>query len=102
MLACNGKRVEDGQCASNRPVNCKMAQGSVLPMVEVVVEGNSAKALVDTGCSTTIVHSKYVDQCDGVTRIRTFDGSEVKCRGTRLIRLEVENKKLSVRVIVAD
>ena len=62
----------------------------------------AVRALVDTGCSTTVVASRLVDTCEGASSLVAFDGREVECRGRSRVELKVAGVALSVRVIVAD
>ena len=45
-----------GCCANSHPAQGGIGVGS-LPSVEVVVNGIPVVALVDTGCTTSLVHS---------------------------------------------
>lgn len=62
----------------------------------------SARGLVDTGCTKTIVHSKLVDGCTGETFIGVFDGSQVKCKGSTVVHLVIDNRPLSLHAVVSD
>ena len=60
-----------------------------------------ARALVDTGCSTTVVASRLVGKCEREGgRLVSVDGGEIKCEGTRNIELTVQGVRLRLRVMV--
>ena len=63
-------------CASSHPVTVK---ASSLPFIWVVVEGKEVKALVDSECFVSIVHSRLLRNCSGESRLLAFNGTEVKC-----------------------
>lgn len=60
------------------------------------------RALVDTGCSTTVVKSQLVDCHIRECRMFAFDGREVKCKGKCWTELVVGEKHLEVEVVVID
>ena len=74
----------------------------VLPVVDVWVGGRAVRALVDTGCSTTVVTPDLVNGCSGSSSMVAFDGREVPCRGMSLAQFVVRGVPISVRAIVAD
>jgi len=55
-----GKR-QQGVCGANsHPLSQLKAQKMQMPIVAVNINGCFRRALVDTGCTTTIVHSTVV------------------------------------------
>ena len=61
----------------------------MLPVVEVRLGGRTLRALVDTGCSTTVVKTSLVDRCEGGSRMTAFDNRVVECRGVSWVDLMV-------------
>lgn len=79
----------------------KALQG-MSPQVEVTLNRRSEKALVDTGCTSTIVTKDMVDTCNGTSSITAVDGREVKCNGTSIVRLMVRGMSLTIQAIVIN
>ena len=74
-----------------------------LPMISLIVNGNKVKALVDTGCSITMIEEKAIGKYDVCSdRITAFDGNSVICRGRSVKQLTVGHQTISVEVIVVD
>ena len=94
--------MESSYCAGSYSYNQVKALPSSLPQVEVLVKGKRAKALVDTGCSTTVVAAHLVDNCSGTCSLVAFDGREVQCKGTSTIEFGVRGVQMRIRVIVAS
>ncbi|KAK7073396.1 hypothetical protein SK128_018730 [Halocaridina rubra] len=61
-----------------------------------------AKVLVNIGCSTTVVHSRYMAQCEGDAHIDAFDGGQIRCRGESWLKLSVRGIYLTVRAEMSD
>lgn len=62
-------------------------------------------ALVDTGCTTTIVKASLVQKCERDrtdTYMVAFDGRQVKCCGTCHIGLTVAENQVEVRAVIVD
>ena len=74
----------------------------MLPLVNVVLSGVTLPALVDTGCSTILVRSKYSRRANGSFSVVAFDGRVVKCRGKEEVRLGAGDKVVSVEMIVVE
>ena len=51
--------------------------------------GRAVRALVDTGCTTTMVRSSLVGDRVGESWMSAFDGRKVRCGGERPVNLEV-------------
>lgn len=63
--------------------------------------GRRVRALVDSGCSTTVCASRLVGECTEKCRgLVAVDGREVECEGTKEVELTVQGVQLSIRVIV--
>ena len=71
-------------------------------IVSVVLGGITLQALVDTCCSTILVCSKYSRKANGSFSAVAFDGMVIKCRGKEDVRLGVEDKVVSVEMIVVE
>lgn len=75
-----------------------------LPTVQVFVNGVECTALVDLGCSQTLV-SKAVCRCwrQEEVGVLTADGRTLKCHGYGKIKLGVEQiQPVNVEVLVVD
>lgn len=97
-----GKRAKGDCCAGSRPCDRIEALPNGLPVVEVGLSDEVVGALVDTGCSTTIVASWLAGRCSGVTTMVAFDGREVQCGGTKFMKIQVGDSQIKVKVIVSD
>jgi hypothetical protein len=88
-------------CASGFP------EGSAqLPSVWVTVDGSRAHALVDTGCSRTIVGRRLVRGSARIKRIREavvmMDGSSVQCTRGAIVRVVVDGEVVEIDCLVVD
>ena len=81
---CNQGSGRGGAAASEpNPLGRVKALPSSLPVAEVLVGGRVARALVDTGCSTTVLASEIVGEYKGEEgRPVAVDGREIRCEGT--------------------
>ena len=70
-----------------------MAHFSSLPVIRARVQGKCATALVDSGCSSSIVRSLYSKHADGNKYITAFDGRSVMSRGEQMLEIEIGNIK---------
>lgn len=66
------------------------------------IGGRKVKALVDSGCSKSIVSSNFGDKCRGNCNVVAFDGSVVKCKGESNVTITVNNMTLNVDMVVTD
>jgi transposase InsO family protein len=74
-----------------------------LPVVSIVASGERVQALVDTGCSQTIVAQRLArNVTNGAGRIMTVNGSSVSCAGTTMVQLGVGERKLVVHGLVLE
>ena len=77
-------------CTSGHPLAQLMAREMKLPIISVTINNSLRRALVDTGCTTTIVHSSVADQCKTIASyVTAFDGSIVGCRRRGGLEMEV-------------
>ena len=70
-----------------------------LPVIEVDMGGVAVNALVDTGCTTTMVRAHLVRECEADEKemyMVAFDGRQVKCSGTCLVKLVVAERQVEV------
>lgn len=66
-----------------------------------MVRKKEVRALVDSGCSTTIVVSRLVPECEGEeSRLVAVDGREIVCEGERNVELMVQGIQLGVKAII--
>ena len=73
-----------------------------VPVVEVSLDGRQALAIVDTGCSRSMVKRRNQGAVVDGTSVLAFDGREVKCYGYDDIRLVIGEKTVRVRVRVTE
>ena len=71
-------------------------------MIEVVVNGQMAKALVDTGCTRTMVRGDLSSQAMGERVLAAVDGREVRCRGSAHAEIVVGRNMVRQEVVVMD
>jgi len=72
-------------------------------MITVTVQGHSRRALIDTGCSNTMIRAGLVEKWTGdAVQASAFDGRTVECKGTAQIEMEVDGEKVSTRATVID
>ena len=75
---------------------------TALPIIEVRVEGREVRALVDTGCTTTMVRSSLVGERVGENWMSAFDGRKVRCGGERPMNLEVRGTPVEVSAVAIE
>ena len=104
MLEAAGKRLQErGICATSLLNNGGM---SALSVIRLKVNGMVATALVDTGCSKTILNKKFLpkSQCrySNSQKVVTFEGKVHQCTGSAVVILEVDGIKARDEVILVD
>ena len=104
MLEAAGKRLQErGICATSLLNNGGM---SALSVIRLKVNGMVATALVDTGCSKTILNKKFLpkSQCrySNSQKVVTFEGKVHQCTGSAVVILEVDGIKACDEVILVD
>ena len=95
----------DNACASmvtERSESSKSGCAKGVPVIRVCVNGKICSALVDTGCSNSLIRSGLVDQWTGEVHTQAFDGRSVKCMGTSNVHLEVAGEKMRIEATVID
>ncbi|XP_065668044.1 uncharacterized protein LOC136088283 [Hydra vulgaris] len=79
---------------------------SALSVIRLKVNGMVATALVDTGCSKTILNKKFLpkSQCrySNSQKVVTFEGNVHQCTGSAVVILEVDGIKARDEVILVD
>ena len=88
-----------GCCANSHPA--QVGIGS-LPSVEVVVNGIPVVALLDTGCTTSLVQSGIAGTHYGKTRVVAFDGKYVDCLGKSKVEFEIGGRTLVKEALVVN
>ena len=79
--------------------------GGRLPVIEVYMGSAVVNALVDTGCTTTMVKEQLVRSYETDKRetfMVAFDGRQVRCCGMSRIKLNVAKKLVEVSAVVVD
>ena len=66
------------------------------------IGGHEVVALVDMGCTTTMVQTHLIRDWKERSDARAFNGRKVKCWGKTNVMLELEGHQLSVEVLVVD
>ncbi|XP_068240111.1 uncharacterized protein [Palaemon carinicauda] len=97
-----GKRVRGDCCACSLPFDDKKVHLDTLPIIDVWIGNETAKGLIDTGCSTSVVLFKFLPHCKGEVYISVFDGSHIKCKVTYCVELGVNGKCVTVRAVVSN
>ena len=93
------KRIPESVCAGTSPRSGLEA----LPLINVCVQGKQFKALVDTGCSKSVLSPKV---CKSWKKIRqyvvTVDGSQLPCVGKVTTPLSIDGCAIKVNCLVAE
>ena len=71
-----------------------------LPIIEVVMNSKKLRALVDSGCTTTLVTPEITDDWNDKSRITVLDDRDVDCKGISLMKLVVSGMKLNINAVV--
>ena len=81
-----GKR---NRCTGGYPFKPVMAHDGSLPTIKVLAEGKEARALVDIGCTATLIHSGCSNGCRSKSSMKAVNKKEVVCRGVSAVMLEI-------------
>ena len=104
MYKAAGKRGEERSVCTNSLSNTRGL--SALVVIQIKVDGKSARAVVDTGCSTTIIFQNSVsnDQLERASdvKVTTFGGEFQKCVETVTVSIEVGNLYARDQVLMAS
>ena len=101
-MSGGGKRIKGDFCACSRPGNIVKVRLDTLPIIDVMIGGKLARGLVDTGCSTSVVHAKFVPRCDGEQLISAFNGDQVKCMGLQKVNIVVDCVGVDVEAVISE
>ena len=74
-----------------------------MPLVVVRVGGKQATALVDSGCSTTVVTNRLVsglELLDADEKVKMMDGSIVKVQQKSQVKIQCGEESAEVRALV--
>ena len=77
-----------------------MKEGA-LPIVEVLVGNRKMRALVDTGCTDSIIRPGLVTPDGQSPCVVAFDGRRVPCHGRAVVSLIVQQSEIQVDIIVS-
>ena len=92
-----------GCCAGSNPVKLSAAAKYKLPVIVVSVAGEAVSALIDTGCSKSIVREKYAPQnVKRKSQMVAFDGRLVDCKGNAMVQVELGSSEVAVEMVVTD
>ena len=91
-----GKRLREVACASDFPASVK-----ALPSVSVLVENEKVQAMVDSGCTKTIVARRLARNIHRCGQVIAVDGSLVAC-GMANLEVVVNGIKLVLQCLVLD
>ena len=83
-------------CDSSYPGNRLKAQYWPLPIIEVVVDNTVMTALVDTGCTTTLINSRLMSGCSTCGTVKVVDGRDIKCKGARQVEIKVHGVRVKM------
>lgn len=95
----DGKRRGENWCASSSPIDRTIM---ALPRVSEVVNGRNVHAVMDTGCTRSIVSRSLVVNVLGDCSVTTVDGRSVQCTGMSRVRVVVGGQTFWLSVIVAE
>ena len=105
MRFCKEREEKDGVGQGHDVSSCQLetVRGFLnrVPVVEVTIAGNKTLALIDTGCSQSMVVRRFTDKVSGETSVLAFDGREVRCLGYSRLSVEVGGETVvqDVRVV---
>ena len=73
-----------------------------LPIIEVVVNNTVMTALVDTGCTTTLINSRLMSGCGRCGTVKAVDGRDIKCKGVWQVEIKVRGVRVKVEAILMN
>ena len=89
-------------CVNDVPLETVGRARLKVPVINVVVNGRDARALVDTGCTTTMVHERFAGGVSGEAMVSAFDGRKVRCKGASKVEMVVAGDKMEREVTVVS
>ena len=102
LYSDSGKQARGSFCASSYPGNRLKAQYWPLPIIEVVVNNTVMTALVDTGCTTTLINSRLMSGCSRCGIVKAVDGRDIKCKRARQVEIKVRGVQVKVEAILMN
>lgn len=91
-----GKRRQESWCAGSSPASGLAA----LPIIEVTINGRRVRALVDSGCSRTVVREGLCKVQGPSCDVTAVDGSRVVCEGRSDAVINVRGVSVKVWCVV--
>ena len=91
-----------GTCSYGSALKTVSSRMSRVPIIEVTVNAMPARALVDTGCTSTMVTEQFVNNVRGKRVMAAFDGREVVCKGSATVNMSVGSEKFQQEVTVVE
>lgn len=73
-----------------------------VPVISVVVNDKVRRALVDTGCSNTMIRAGIVRTWEGEVCTKAFDGRPVKGKGMTDLELVIDGQHVATKSTVVD
>ena len=73
-----------------------------VPLIDVAVDKKRCRAMVDTGCTTSLVTSRLVARWTGESTMVAIDGHVVRCKGVSEVSLDIGNDHVVTTVTVVD
>ena len=98
-LRLSGKQARGSPSACGKPVSEMMVR---VPKRRVKIGGRKVLALIDSGCTTSMVETHLVSSWREGGRVTAFDGRTVECCGMSAVKLEIDGHQLNVEVVVAN
>ena len=89
-------------CANGDPVQTVASGVRDVPVIMAEVNGNQVRALVDTGCTNSMVTQRVAGRVHGEKEMVAFDGRRVRCKGTSTARVRVGDETMQLQVTVAE
>ena len=97
-----GKLIRGDCCASSSPCNLGDHSLKGVPIIEIELNGKGVAALLDTGCSNTIVRSDLAKGFRGMTKVKNFHGETVVCQGSTPVEFNIKGARVKANVIGAE
>ena len=89
-------------CARGGPLRTVASRALDVPVIEVEVNSNKVRALVDTGCTSSMVTHRVARATQGESVMVAFDGRKVKCKGTATVSVNVGGERMQLLVTVVE
>ena len=96
------KQQQAALCANGDPVQMVASGVKDVPVILAEVNGNQVRALVDTGCTNSMVTQRVAGRVHGQKEMVAFDGRRVRCKGTSVAQVKVGDEVMQLEVTVAE